>query len=145
MKCKCRNNSRFPQFTVGKTYTFQYEDKYKTRVVVLSDENEELRTDLGNFLFSFDPMPEPYKRTYKRQYPSSGDSLNKTSSTISLVMIWQMSDIYAPRLRFRGIFCLITSRNYDKRRTKGRKNRPKNGHFWAFFRSKLRNFNNLKR
>ena len=41
MKCKCRNNSRFPQFTVGKTYTFQYEDKYKTRVVVLSDENEE--------------------------------------------------------------------------------------------------------
>ena len=86
MKCKCRNNSRFPQFTVGKTYTFQYEDKYKTRVVVLSDENEELRTDLGNFLFSFDPMPEPYKRTYKRQYPSSGDSLNKTSSTISFVM-----------------------------------------------------------
>lgn len=84
MKCKCRNNSRFPQFTVGKTYTFQYEDKYKTRVVVLTDEHEELRTDLGNFLFSFDPMPEPYKRTYKRQYPTP--HIDKTE-TISFVMI----------------------------------------------------------
>lgn len=58
MKCKCRNNSRFPQFTVGKTYPFKYEDKYKIFVRVLTDDNKELRTDVGNFLFSFDPIQE---------------------------------------------------------------------------------------
>lgn len=84
MRCKCRNNSRFPQFTVGETYTFRSDDKYKTRVVVLIDGHEELRTDIGNFLFSFDPLPEPYKRTYKRQYPAS--QINDTE-TISFVMI----------------------------------------------------------
>lgn len=70
MKCKCRNNSRFPQFTVGKTYTFQYEDKYKVHVIVFTEDNEGIRIDMGNFLFSFDPQKEPYKRTYKRKYPS---------------------------------------------------------------------------
>ena len=70
MKCKCRNNSRFPQFTVGKTYTFQYEDKYKVHVIVFTEDNEGIRTDMGNFLFSFDPKKEPYKRTYKRKFPS---------------------------------------------------------------------------
>ena len=84
MRCKCRNNSRFPQFTVGETYTFRYENKYKTRVVVLLDGQEELSTDLGNFLFSFDPLPEPYKRVYKRRYPAS--QIDDTE-TISFVMI----------------------------------------------------------
>jgi len=78
------NNSRFPQFTVGETYSFRYENEYKTRVVVLLDGHDELSTDLGNFLFSFDPLPEPYKRGYKRQYPTP--IINDTE-TISFVMI----------------------------------------------------------
>ena len=84
MRCKCRNNSRFPQFTVGETYTFRYENEYKTRVVVLLDGHKEFSTDIGNFLFSFDPLPEPYKRVYKRQYPTP--KINDIE-TISFVMI----------------------------------------------------------
>ena len=80
MKCKCRNNSRFPQFTVGNTYTFQYENKYKTRVIVLTDENEELRTDLGNFLFSFDPMPEVQYGISIRDFDDIDDIIISTSS-----------------------------------------------------------------
>ena len=78
------NNSRFPQFTVGETYSFRYENEYKTRVVVLLDGHKEFSTDIGNFLFSFDPLPEPYKRVYKRQYPAS--QIDDTE-TISFVMI----------------------------------------------------------
>ena len=75
MKCKCRNNSMFKDFEVGKTYSFSYDSI--TRVTVEKLDGEKVQMNKGFFLLSFDPIKE-----YKPQSIGNSSSVNKISDVI---------------------------------------------------------------
>lgn len=72
MKCKCRNNSMFKDFEVGKTYSFSYDSI--TRVTVETSDGKRVQMNKGFFLLSFDPIVE-----YKRQYSGGSSKVFSTS------------------------------------------------------------------
>lgn len=58
MKCKCRNNSLFPQLKVGEIYTFRFTDKHEIKVVVQIDGGENITMYKGSFMFTFNRIYE---------------------------------------------------------------------------------------
>ena len=75
MKCKCRNNSKFKDFEVGKTYSFSYDSI--TRVSVEKLDGEKVQMNKGFFLLYFDPITE-----YKPQSLGNSSNVYKTSDII---------------------------------------------------------------